>query len=219
MNVRKNFDTALRELKEQILNMVELSQEALIKSVESIKNQNLDLANEVILGDKKLNELEEEINNKAILMIAQQAPVATDLRRIIVALKISTDVERIGDLAVNIAKATLQIGNEKMIKPIEDIPKMVDFIVEMLSEAFTAFSQNDIEMANKVAKKDDTIDELYSQLVKELVGLMTKHPESINQILQLSFVCRYLERVGDHITNISEHVIYRVTGKRYDLNS
>mgnify|MGYP001253802362 CR=1 FL=1 len=219
MNVRKSFEKEIEGLKNSLLNMVELAEKAIASSLEALKTQDLKLAEEVIKNDQEINQIDEYINNKVISMIAQQQPVATDLRKIIVALKISTDVERIGDLAVNIAKSTLHIGKEKLIKPIIDIPKMAEIAQLMLHQAFEAYNKEDVELALKLAEVDDQIDEMYGKLIKELLALMARNPENIAQITQLAFICRYIERVGDHATNMAENIIYMVKGKQSNLNT
>lgn len=219
MAVRTSFDADLNALREKLLVMVEKSQKAIDNAVLALKEQDLEKAKEIIAADIEINKLEQDINERAIALIAKQAPVASDLRRIIVALKISSDVERIGDLAVNIAKSTLHIGKESLIKPIVEIPKMADIVKEMLSDAVEAFWSDDVALAKKIADRDDQVDEMYGALVKELLALMTENPKYIPQITQLSFICRYLERVGDHVTNIAENIIFKVKGVRYDLNS
>jgi phosphate transport system protein len=219
VNVRKSFEKEIEGLKNSLLNMVELAEKAIASSLEALKTQDIKLAEEVIKNDQEINQIDEYINNKVIFMIAQQQPVATDLRKIIVALKISTDVERIGDLAVNIAKSTQHIGKEKLIKPIIDIPKMAEIAQLMLHQAFEAYNKEDVELALKLAEVDDQIDEMYGKLIKELLALMARNPENIAQITQLAFICRYIERVGDHATNMAENIIYMVKGKQSNLNT
>ncbi|MCH6268849.1 MULTISPECIES: phosphate signaling complex protein PhoU [Neobacillus] len=219
MNTRSYFDTHLKQLKNMLIEMARKSEDAIKESIDTLIQQDIDRANEIIENDSTIDELEHEINNKAIILIAKESPVARDLRKIIVALKISSEVERIADNAVNIAKSTLHIGKEKHIKEIVDIPKMMDLALEMLSDSLNAFLSEDVEMAKKCAEKDDKVDEMYGILIKELMGYVQKYPDHINQINQLAFVCRYIERIADHSTNISEHVIYLVTGERYDLNA
>jgi len=192
---------------------------AIKQSIDTLINQDIEKAKEIINNDTIIDDLEHEINNKAIILIAKESPVAGDLRKIVVALKISSEVERIADNAVNIAKSTLHIGQEKHIKEIVDIPKMMDLALEMLSDSLTAFLKEDVELAKKCAAKDDKVDEMYGTLVKELMGYIQRYPNQTNQITQLAFVCRYIERLADHSTNIAEHVIYLVTGERYDLNA
>jgi phosphate transport system protein len=219
MNTRINFDSNLKQLKEMLMEMAHKSVVAIKQSIDTLLNQDIEKAKEIINNDTIIDELEHEINNKAIILIAKESPVAGDLRKIVVALKISSEVERIADNAVNIAKSTLHIGQEKHIKEIVDIPKMMDLALEMLSDSFTAFLKEDVDLAKKCAAKDDKVDEMYGTLVKELMGYIQQYPNQTNQITQLAFVCRYIERLADHSTNIAEHVIYLVTGERYDLNA
>ncbi|MDP4163021.1 MAG: phosphate signaling complex protein PhoU [Bacillota bacterium] len=219
MTMRSNFDISLKQLKEMLLEMASLSEQAIKDAIDALIKQNLEKAQKIIDGDNIIDEMEHKIDDKALLMIATQSPVATDLRKILVAIKISSEIERIGDMAVNIAKSTLHIGNEKLIKEIVDIPKMMDMALEMLTESLTAFYSEDVTLAKNCAEKDDMVDELYGRLVHELIGYIPNNPSASNQITQLAYVCRYIERIADHTTNIAENVIFLVTGKRYDLNS
>ncbi|RVT58865.1 phosphate signaling complex protein PhoU [Niallia taxi] len=219
MNIRSNFDSNLNQLKDMLMDMARLTESSIQDSIHVLIKQDLKQAKDIIDRDNAIDELENDINDKAISLIAMEAPVARDLRKIIVALKISSEVERIADNAVNIAKSTLHIGNEKLIKEIVDIPKMMDMALKMLSDSLQSFLQEDVDLARKCAEEDDKVDEMYGMLVKELMGYLQQNPNNTNQITQLAFVCRYIERVADHSTNIAEHVIYLVTGKRYDLNA
>lgn len=219
VSTRSNFDNNLKQLNDMLIEMARKSETAIKESINTLIHQDLEKAKMIILNDSVIDDLEHEINNKAIVLTAMESPVARDLRKIIVALKISSEVERIADNAVNIAKSTLHIGAEKLIKEIVDIPNMMNLALEMLSESLTAFLKEDVELAKKCAEKDDKVDEMYGFLIKELMGYIQQHPDKTNQITQLAFVCRYIERVADHSTNIAEHVIYLVTGKRFDLNA
>ncbi|MCA0992952.1 MULTISPECIES: phosphate signaling complex protein PhoU [Bacillales] len=219
MVVRENFQEQLDEIKTKLLELGSLAQVAVDEAITALKNQDVDKALEIIDNDYKINRLEEEINETAIWLIAKEQPLATDLRRLISALKITTDVERVGDLAVNIAKSIIRIGDKPFVKPIEEIPALAQKANNMLKEVLASFYDEDVNQAMAVADADDEIDNMYGRLVKELLELMTEHPESVSQIQQLSFICRYVERIGDHCTNISESVIYVVKGKRYDLNA
>ncbi|MBN8190958.1 phosphate signaling complex protein PhoU [Bacillus sp. NTK074B] len=219
MAIRRNFDNNLKELKDKLFDMADLAKTSLKESVVALKTQDIELAEEIIKKDHVINQYDNEINNLAIILIAKESPVATDLRKIISALRICSEIERIGDMATNIAKSTLHIGNQKLIKPIEEIPRMLSIAEEMLEEALTAFYTEDASMAKKVADRDDEVDELYGQLVKELMTYIPNYPNEISQITQLAFTCRYIERVADHVTNICENVIFLVTGERFDLNN
>ncbi|WP_257125379.1 phosphate signaling complex protein PhoU [Bhargavaea cecembensis] len=217
-SVRKTFDQELQALKQTLLRMTDLAGRALDDSMIALREQNQLLAQVVIDGDGEINRMDEEINNRVIQLIAHQQPVATDLRRIITALKISTDVERIGDLAVNIAKCTIRIGTEPLIKPIVDIPKMAAIVQEMLRHAFEAYDLENPKLALELAEVDDRVDRMYGEQIRELMQLMTVTPRRINQITQLAFICRDLERVGDHTTNMAESILYLTKGEHYHLN-
>jgi phosphate transport system protein len=218
MSVRATFQAELDQLKAMVLELGGLAQTAIEDAIASLKDQDVDKALKIIDNDSRINNLEEDINDKAILIIAKQAPVAIDLRRVIVAIKISSDIERVGDLAVNIAKSVIRIGTGDLIKPLEEIPSLAEVANKMLADSIKAYYDEDVVLAKNVAKIDDEVDEAYGRLIQELLELMTRKPESLSQITQLSFICRYIERVADHTTNISESIIYLVKGKRYDLN-
>jgi phosphate transport system protein len=216
--IRKNFDYDLEELKKKLLNMSALVEVAIKDSIEALKTQNLTLAEQVIEGDKEINRLEDEIEDLVVRIIASQQPVASDLRKIMSALKITTSVERIGDFAVDIAKAAKRIGNQNLIKPLQDIPIMAEIAQTMIREGINAYIDNDVEKAQEMADMDDKVDKMYASIVKELLQKIVEHPDKIEQIMQLAFVARYIERTADHCTNIAEAILYIVKGKRVDLN-
>ncbi|MHC8522560.1 phosphate signaling complex protein PhoU [Rossellomorea sp. H39__3] len=193
---RSNFDFNLKELKDKLFAMAAEASQSLHASIEALKTQDIEKAKEIIAHDKEINRMDNSINQQAILLIAKESPVATDLRKIISALRISSEIERIGDLATNIAKSTLHIGDQKLIKPIEEIPKMLGIAEEMLEGALEAFREEDAALAKKVADRDDQVDEMYGKLVAELMTYIPNYPNEISQITQLAFTCRYIERVG-----------------------
>ncbi|EKN66263.1 phosphate uptake regulator [Neobacillus bataviensis LMG 21833] len=219
MSARANFDHNLKELKEMLLTMAHKSELQIKEAMIALLNQDMDKAKKVIDGDNEIDDLDDDINNKALLLIARESPVATDLRKISVALRVSSEVERLADIAVNIAKSALHIGNQEYFKEMIDIPKMMEIALEMVSESITAYYSEDIEMAKKCAKKDDEVDKMFGDLVHELLSYIPQNPNATNQIIQLAFVCRFIERIADHSTNIAENVIYLVTGKRVNLNA
>lgn len=218
MVTREKFDYDLNLLKEKILELGSLAEISLSKSLDALETKNIDKALEVIDEDTRADLLEEEINELAILLIAKQQPVAIDLRRIIVAIKIASDIERMADFGVNIAKSAIRIGEEPLIKPLEHIKKMHKIALEMLSLSLKSFNEEDIALAMQVAEMDDQVDDLYGEAIKELLSMTNTKPESIPQITQLSFICRYIERSADHVTNVAESVMYLVKGRRFDLN-
>ncbi|MGD6832250.1 phosphate signaling complex protein PhoU [Sutcliffiella halmapala] len=219
MTVRGQFQLDLNTLRDKLLELGSLAEIALGKSINALTNKDIEQSLMIIEDDYKADRLDEEINDFAILLIAKQQPVAVDLRRIIVAIKISTDVERIADFAVNIAKSTIRIGekSEDLI-PIEKIVKMHNIATEMLSLSLKAYYDEDVILAKQVAEMDDRVDELYGENIRELLKLTKDFPDMIPQITQLSFICRYIERMADHTTNISENILYLVKGRHYELN-
>ncbi|MDQ0975842.1 phosphate transport system protein [Neobacillus niacini] len=218
MSTRSKFDSKLVSLKEKLLKMEKLAETAVRNSLSALINHDLEKANQVIEEDNAINALEHEIHDMALLLIARESPVAKDLRTLNVALKVSSEVERMADMAVNIAKATLHIGNEKHFKEILDIPKMMDHALEMVTMSVKAYVDEDVMLAQKCAERDDVVDNMFGNLVHELISKVPENPSATNQIIQLAFVCRFIERIADHSTNIAENVIYLVTGKHFDLN-
>ncbi|MEH7492790.1 phosphate signaling complex protein PhoU [Neobacillus niacini] len=218
MSTRSKFDSKLTDLKEKLLEMESLAETAVRDSLSALINHDIEKAHTVIDGDDKIDALEHEIHDRALLLIARESPVAKDLRTLNVALKVSSEVERMADMAVNIAKATLHIGNEKHFKEILDIPKMMDLALEMVTMSIKAYIDEDVMLAQRCAEKDDEVDKMFGILVHELISMVPDNPNATNQIIQLSFVCRFIERIADHSTNIAENVIYLVTGKTFNLN-
>lgn len=170
-----------------------------------------------IAEDQKVNDLERKIDDECIRLIATQQPVARDLRKIISAMKISTDLERMADLATDIAKIVRRIEGP-LCKPLVDIPLMAEKALEMMRQGLDAYTKEDMKIAQNLSEKDDEVDRLYNQVVRDLLIIMTKTPEKLDQGMYLIFVGRYLERFADHATNIGENVIYIATASRQDLN-
>ncbi|MFZ3373415.1 MAG: phosphate signaling complex protein PhoU [Desulfitobacteriaceae bacterium] len=218
MATRHAFDQELEELSKKIIVMGTMVQERVGMAIASLTKQDMELANEVITGDISINELQAEIEEKSILLIAMQQPFATDLRKIVAGFKITMHLERIGDLAVDISKVSIRIGNAKLIKPLIDIPRMGKLVVEMIVQGLEAYVQVNPEKAQEMSLIDEEIDHLYGQIFRELLVFMMKDPETINQATYLIFVARFLERMGDYCTNIGEDIVYIATGKRTDLN-
>ena len=219
MSVREKFEFDLIELQNKLISLVDFTSEALTKSLESLETHNVELALQIMENDTKADILYEEINDFAILLIAKQQPVAVDLRRIIVSIKIATDLERIADFAVNIAKSTIRIGQEEHVQPITRLKKMHAITMNMLKEGFIAYKEEDLQLAKKVAEMDDEVDTLYGETIADLFQLNAESPDRLSQITQMLFICRFLERAADHITNIAEYIFYLVKGKHYDLNN
>ncbi|GGA48747.1 phosphate signaling complex protein PhoU [Paenibacillus physcomitrellae] len=215
---RKEFDLHLEGLRQQLREMGEHVKVALQNAVSSLQNVNLEQAQVVVAKDAELNRMEEQVMELGSKLIVTQQPVAKDLRKIIVAFKISSDLERMGDLAVDVAKVTLRLEDQKLIKPLIDIPKMAGLVEKMVEDSLNSYLDENTDLAYKMAQDDDEVDHLYSQILRDLYEIMNKDPEQIHQALLLTLVGRYIERVGDHATNIGESTVYLVTGKRPDLN-
>lgn len=215
---RQQFDSNLNELREVLIEMGQEVEKAILDSVTSLKEMDTELANAVIANDKKINDMEERIDEIGTLLIATQQPVAKDLRRIIIAFRISSDLERMADLAVDVAHVTLRTADQELIKPLVDIPRMAEIVQLMTRESILAYIDEDVNLAYKMAKMDDEVDSLHSHILRELFVFIAENPKTANQALLLCFVSRYLERMADHATNIGENVVYLVKGKRPNLN-
>ncbi len=170
-----------------------------------------------ITEDTLINDLERQVDDECVRLIATQQPVAKDLRKIISAMKISTDLERMADLATGIAKVVRRIEGP-LCKPLVDIPLMAEKALAMMRQGLEAYSNEDMELAQNLATQDDEVDCLYKKVVRDLLVIMTENPEILDQGMYLTFVGRYLERFADHATNIGENVIYIATAERKDLN-
>lgn len=218
MVVREKFEHELRGVQEQFLMLSNLAISTLNKSIDALLSHDVDVALSIIENDKHINRLEEEINDRVILLLAKQQPVATDLRRLIVLLKAAHDMERVGDYAVNIAKENIRIGKADFVSPIKNIEEMRSKTITMLTEVMKAFIEENIEDARKIAELDDQVDNLYGQTIQQLLKVGADNPQMLSQVTQLSFVCRYLERSADHATNIAEQLFYLVKGRHYELN-
>lgn len=218
MTTRYLFDKSLEELNAKVFKLGSLVNSRIEDAMNSLAEQDLELANQVITGDLYINELQSELEESCMLLIATQQPFAKDLRKIVAAFKISINLERIGDLAVDIAKHTIRTGNEGLLKPLVDLPRMAEIVRTMVIKGIEARKAEDADAARVMAKMDDDVDHLYNQVFRELLVFMMEDPKTITQATHLIFVGRFLERMGDYCTNIAEEVVYVVTGKRSDLN-
>jgi len=218
MNVRKNFDKNLQELQNKMVEMNMLTLSAFEKAFTAFKTQDVELALRVIDEDTAIDNLDHEINQFAVWLIAKEQPFATDLRRIIASLKITSDIERIADFAVNIAKATAKIGKTESLLNITKLEQMNETSIKMLNLALSAFIDGNMAFVKEVAGLDDQVDDYYAVTYKRITEYLREHPEETTQLVQLLFINRYLERTADHITNIAESAAYLIKGQIYDLN-
>jgi phosphate transport system protein len=212
------FEKKMTSLQEKLHHMGSLVEESIALSIQALKAQDLNLANKVIKGDDLIDSLEIEIEEKCLEVIATQQPMARDLRRVATLFKMINDLERMADYATDIAKITLRIGHEPLIKPLMDIPRMALLTQKMVKQALDAYVREDISLAFAVAKDDDEVDQLHGQIFRELLTIMMENPRTITQATALLFVSRWLERISDHATNIAEEVVFLVTGDKKRLN-
>ncbi|KLU58826.1 hypothetical protein CEB3_c48440 [Peptococcaceae bacterium CEB3] len=218
MTTRQQFDTALEELRQRIVELGQSVNRQIGLAVQSLKEQDLTLAQTVVTGDSRINDLQAEIEGKCMFLIATQQPFARDLRKIVSGFKISISLERMGDLAVDVAKTTNRIGQTPLIKPLIDIPRMSNTVQNMIEIGLEAYGQEDEKMAREMSQMDDGVDHLYRQIFRELLLIMMEDPKTITQATYLTLVARFFERMGDYCTNIAEEVVYLVSGRRIDLN-
>ncbi|HHY34633.1 MAG TPA: phosphate signaling complex protein PhoU [Firmicutes bacterium] len=215
---RKSFHQELEKLEDDVVKLATMAEEAVARAVKSLKQKDVNMAQKIIDGDDVLDDLALDIENRCFSMLALQQPMASDLRTIGSALKIVTDLERIGDHAVDIAKVTRRLYDKTYIKPLIDIPRMAQITQEMLRSSLQAFVKKEVNFLDELKEQDDEVDHLYSQIFRELLTFMMADPSTINQAMEFLMVASHLERVADHATNIGEWVYYAVTGERKDLN-
>jgi phosphate transport system protein len=216
--VREAYHKDLHKLREEILSMGSLVGKAIGDSVLSLKNRDAEMAQKVIDMDDQIDAIDHSIEEDCMRLLALQQPMARDLRLIISVLKMSIDLERMGDLALEIAVITKITANAPPVKPLIDIPRMSEICQDMLMNTMKALENKDAELAKQVAKRDDEIDMLFDQIRRELITIMIEDPKKLSGAQHLTFVARYLERIGDHITNLCENVVFMVTGERVELN-
>jgi phosphate transport system protein len=207
------FDEELKDLKEKLLEMASRAEEQIGLAVRGLKDRKEEMACEVLDKEQDINRLDIEIDEMAMRLLALRQPMATDLRFITSAMKIGSDLERIGDLAVNIAERTLDLLKVPPLKPLIDIPRMASLAQGMVRDVLNAFVNGDADLAKNVCQRDDQVDQLNGQIFRELLTFMMADQTTIPRAVDLILVGRHLERIADHATNIGEDVIYMVKGK------
>jgi phosphate transport system protein len=218
MDTRANFDRLLQDLQKEILYMGSMVEKAIKDAVTSLASTDTKLAQKIIDQDNEVDEMMLNIENHCVALIALQQPIAGDLRAITTTFKIVTDLERIADYAVDIAKTTLQLSGERLLKPLVDTPRMAEMAIDMLQESLLSYTERNTSRANRIAEKEKEVDRLYATIFQELIELMETEKSTNRQVAHLLMVIRYIERVADHATNIGEWTIYMVNGKRNSLN-
>ena len=215
---RKAFDKSLHNMHNALLRMGSKVEKQLRTSVESLEKKDIELAKQVIKEDDQIDNMQKEIENMCIGLIAMEHPLASDLRDVFSGIKIATDLERMGDHAVDIAKITkrITVGNETEI--MSDLVNMTSIVIEMIKGCLDAYIEKNLDKCYEVANKDNQVDDIYKKVFKDIFAAMEKDKSFINDHSQFLFVCKYLERLGDRCTNICESTIYLITGKIEDLN-
>jgi phosphate transport system protein len=211
--MERKFDEELKNLKDKILMLGALVEEQVQNAVNALVKRDSSLAKDVIEKDTQVNRIEVEIDEECIRLIALRQPVGVDLRFITTAMKLVTDLERIGDLAVDICERAMELNLEPQLKPFIDIPRMADISMQMLKGALDAFVNRDSKLAQEVCARDDEVDNLNVQIFRELLTFMVEDSHTISRAVRISYISKYLERVADHATNIAEMVVYLVEGK------
>ena len=219
MEIRTEYHRKLRLIQDEVLSIGSMVAKAITNSIEALKNRDLEAARQIVEGDKKINRKRFEIEEKCIQLIATQQPMASDLRSIICILSIITELERIGDYAEGISKIVIMIGDEPLLKPLIDVPRMAEKMNDMLRRSLDAMMNHDADAARSIAIEDDEIDNLYNQVFRELLTFMIEDPKTITRATRLIWVAHNLERSADRVTNICERVVYLVTGKMEEIGA
>jgi phosphate transport system protein len=209
----KRYEEELKKLREEILYMGGLVEDQIQKAVKSLVDRDSEMAQIIIERDHEVNRLDVEIDDLCIRLLALHQPAGKDLRFITTGLKITTDLERIGDMSVNLCERALELNQEPQLKPYIDIPRMARIAQRMIRESLDAFVREDTDLALKVCKDDEEIDQLNSQIFREVISFMIEDPHTINRAMKISSISKYLERMADHATNIAEMVIFMAKGK------
>ena len=213
---REDFENNLKVVQDDLIQLSSMVEKSVFKSIDALRNRDIAASQQVIDDDDAIDEKQQDIENRCIELIALEAPMAGDLRVIISVMMMATELERIGDYAEGIRKISLAMGDLPPLKPLIDIPRMADISTDMLRRSTEAFINRDTDLATSVREDDDVVDELYNQVYRELLTFMMADPSSIQRATYLIWVAHDLERVADRTTNMSERVIWLVTGKNPD---
>lgn len=215
---RVAFVHELQELRDDVVAMASMTDKAIARSVDALRRQDVSLAREVMEADRYVNNHRWQTEERALLLIATQAPMAGDLRTISAAIHITTDLERMADHAAGIAKIVIQTADEPILKPLVDIPRMSEVAREMLAASVTAYIDGNVDAAKEIALRDDEVDALYDQIYRELLTYMMADPGTINRATRLLWAAHNIERIADRVTNICEWVIFAVNGSLEELS-
>ena len=217
MTTRHIFDKELEQLHMDLIKMASYVEESIENTIIALKKQDISLARKIFANDDIIDDMEHKIEKKCFNLIARQQPLAKDLRTISTALKIITDLERIGDHSADIAEITIRMAHEKYIKPLIDVPKMAEIARQMVNKSIDSYVKQDIDLAKEVCGTDDSVDDLFYRIILELISIMKNNSQTVEQAINFMFIAKYLERMADHATNISEWVVYSITGEHDHL--
>jgi len=217
--LRKTFETELQQVKDNVLMLGSMAEQAILDSVEALKKRDLKASGKILLFDNEINKKRFEIENQLMILIATQQPMAHDLRLLASCMEIISELERMGDYAKGIANINIRMGDQPLLKPLIDIPRMAEKGVDMLHRALTAFTNEDLEAARAIPVEDDEVDALYNQVYRELMTYVIQDPKSIERANWLLWVAHNLERVADRVTNICERTVFIATGEMSEIKS
>jgi len=217
--IRKTFENELQEVKDEILVLGSMVEQAILASVEALKKRDIDAARQILKDDREINKKRFEIENKLMILIATQQPMAHDLRLLASSMEIIGELERMGDYAKGIANINVRMGDEPLLKPLIDVPRMAQKDVDMLHRALTAFIEEDVEAAEAIPMEDDEVDALYNQVYRELMTFVIADPKTMERANWLLWVAHNLERVADRVTNICERTVFIATGEMNEIKN
>lgn len=219
MAVREKYEHDIANVQNLFADLCEMSIQAFDKSVDTFLGKDIDQALMIIDQDRFINRLEEHIQDEVIMLIARQQPVATDLRRLMVIVSAASDMERVGDYAVSIAKETIRLGKVDLYYSTEKIEQLRAMAISMLRDMLKAFMTENLIDASEIAKRDEAMDQFYGEVMTDIQLSAKSYGANMEQVTQLSFICKHMERAADHATNLAEALFFLIKGKRYELNS
>jgi len=219
MSTRSAFDQELQELRDNVLRMGSMIDTAIGHSIQALKERDQLLAQQIIVGDEQINQLRFKVEGDCVRLIARQQPAARDLRFIVAAMNIVLDLERMGDHAAGIATIVLRMGDEPLLKPLIDLPRMARISREMLQASLDAFLSENAQQAMCIPERDEEVDQLYNQIFRELISYMVEDPRTVTRAMYLLFCAHNLERIADRVTNICERVAFVATGRMQEIPS
>ncbi len=217
--LRKTFEAEIKQLKDKVLLLGSMVEQSLLGAVETLKSRDLAGAEQILAGDREINEMRFGIENELMILIATQQPMAHDLRLLASILEITSELERMGDYAKGIAKINLRMGDQPLLKPLIDVPRMAQISVDMLHRALTAFINEDVATARLIPQEDDEVDALYNQVYRELMTFVIADASTIERANWLLWVAHNLERFADRVSNICERTIFLATGELVEFES